>query len=57
MSGGANGTFCALAAQRHPHLRAVTFDLPAVEPIAKRTIQAIGVDDRVTVASGDFFDG
>ena len=46
---------CALAAQRYPHLRAITFDLPAVEPIAKRTIAAMSVDDRVTTVSGDFF--
>ena len=32
--GGANGILSALAAQRHPHLRAITFDLPPVEPIA-----------------------
>ena len=53
--GGANGILCALAAQHHPHLRAVTFDLPAVEPIARRTLVAMGVDDRVTALSGDFF--
>jgi hypothetical protein len=53
--GGASGLFCTLAAQRHPHLRAVTFDLPAVEPIARRTVERMGVSDRVEVASGDFF--
>jgi len=53
--GGASGLLCALAAQRHPHLRAVTFDLPAVESVAKRTIAAMHVDDRVTAVSGDFF--
>ena len=53
--GGANGILSALAAQRHPHLRAITFDLPPVEPIAKRTLVAMGVDDRVTPIGGDFF--
>jgi hypothetical protein len=53
--GGASGTLCALAAQRHPHLRAITFDLPPVEPIARRTLAAMGVDDRVTAVSGDVF--
>jgi predicted O-methyltransferase YrrM len=53
--GGASGILCALAVQHHPHLLAVTFDLPAVEPIAKRTLTAMGVDDRVTALSGDFF--
>ena len=27
--------------RRHPHLRAVTFDLPVVEPIARRTIAEV----------------
>ena len=53
--GGASGILCALAAQRHPQLRAVSFDLPAVEPVAKRTISAMGVEDRVSVVAGDFY--
>lgn len=53
--GGANGILSALAVQRHPHLRASTFDLPPVEPIARRTLVAMGVDDRVTPVGGDFF--
>ncbi len=53
--GGANGILSALAVQRHPHLHAITFDLPPVEPIAKRTLVAMGVDDRVTAVGGDFF--
>ena len=53
--GGANGILSALAVQRHPHLTAITFDLPPVEPIAKRTLTAMGVDDQVTAVSGDFF--
>ena len=53
--GGANGTLCALAAQRHPHLRAVTFDLPPVVPIAERTLTAMEVDDRVSAVGGDIF--
>jgi len=53
--GGASGLFCGLAAQRYPHLQAVTFDLPAVESVAERILAAMQVDDRVTVVSGDFF--
>ena len=53
--GGANGILCALAAQRYPQLRAVSFDLPVVEPVAKRTISAMGVEDRVSAVGGDFF--
>jgi predicted O-methyltransferase YrrM len=53
--GGATGQLSLVLAGRHPHLRCTTFDLPAVEPIARRTIVAAGLDDRVTTASGDFF--
>jgi cyclopropane fatty-acyl-phospholipid synthase-like methyltransferase len=53
--GGANGTFCALAAQRHPHLQATTFDLPVVVPVAERHLAAMGVADRVKAVGGDFF--
>lgn len=53
--GGANGTFCALAAQRHPHLQATTFDLPVVVPVAERHLEAMGVRDRVKAVGGDFF--
>jgi predicted O-methyltransferase YrrM len=53
--GGATGQLSLVLAGRHPHLRCTTFDLPAVEPIARRTIAAAGLEDRVTTASGDFF--
>ena len=52
--GGATGQLSLIVAGRHPHLRCTTFDLPAVEPIAQRKIEASGLADRVTTASGDF---
>jgi SAM-dependent methyltransferase len=53
--GGATGQLSVIVARRHPHLRCVSFDLPVVEPIAKRTIEAAGLDGRVQTAAGDFF--
>jgi len=53
--GGATGQLSVTIARRHPHLRCTTFDLPVVEPLAKRTIEAAGVAERVSTASGDFF--
>jgi SAM-dependent methyltransferase len=53
--GGATGLLCIEAAKRHPHLKCTSFDLPPVEPIAKKSIAAAGLSDRVTTASGDFF--
>jgi hypothetical protein len=53
--GGATGLLCTEVAKRHPQIRCVSFDLPVVEPIAKRSIAAAGLSDRVSTASGDFF--
>jgi SAM-dependent methyltransferase len=53
--GGATGQLCIIAARHHPHLRCVTFDLPPVEPIARKMVEAAGLGNRVEVVSGDFF--
>jgi hypothetical protein len=53
--GGATGQLSIIVAGRHPHMRCTSFDLPVVEPIATRTIEAAGLDSRVTAVGGDFF--
>ena len=53
--GGATGLLCTEVAKKHAHLRFISFDLPPVEPIAKRHIAALGLSDRIATASGDFF--
>jgi hypothetical protein len=53
--GGATGLLCIEAAKKHPRLQCTSFDLPPVEPIAKKHIAAAGLSDRVHTASGDFF--
>ena len=53
--GGATGQLSIILAKRHPHLRCTTVDLPAVEPIAARTIKDAAVEDRVSAVSRDFF--
>ena len=52
--GGATGQLATTVAERHPHLKATSFDLPVVEPIAKRWIAKSSSASRVTTASGDF---
>ena len=52
--GGATGQLSLIVAGRHPHLQCTSFDLPVVEPIARRAIEAAGLAGRVTTASGDF---
>ena len=53
--GGATGLLSIEVAKKHPHLTCISFDLPVVEPIAKKHIASAGVDGRVKTASGDFF--
>jgi len=53
--GGATGLLCLEVARRHPHIRCTSFDLPPVEPIARKHIAAAGLSDRIGTASGDFF--
>ncbi|HEY8278228.1 MAG TPA: methyltransferase [Bdellovibrionota bacterium] len=53
--GGATGILSVLAARKHSHLQCQSFDLPVVEPIAKRLIEKDGMSSRVKAVSGDFF--
>jgi 2-polyprenyl-3-methyl-5-hydroxy-6-metoxy-1,4-benzoquinol methylase len=53
--GGATGLLCIEVARKHSHLQCVSFDLPLVEPIARKHIAAAGLSNRVSTAAGDFF--
>lgn len=53
--GGANGLLSRTLAVNHPQLSLVSFDLPAVSPIARREVAAAGLVSRIEVVSGDFF--
>jgi hypothetical protein len=53
--GGATGLLSIEVAKRHSRLKCTSFDLPAVEPIAKKHIAAAGLENRIGTASGDFF--
>jgi hypothetical protein len=53
--GGATGLLSIECAKKHPHLKCISFDLPPVEPIARKHIAAAGLGDRIKTASGDFF--
>ena len=53
--GGATGLLCVEVAKKHPHLQCVTWDLPVVEPIARKSIAAAGLSARVSMSSGNFF--
>jgi hypothetical protein len=53
--GGATGLLSTEVAKRHAHLKCISFDLPPVEPIARKHIAAVGLSDRVEPAKGNFF--
>lgn len=53
--GGATGLLSILVAKRHPHMQCTSFDLPEVEPIAKKVIARERLSDRVKTAPGNFF--
>lgn len=52
--GGGNGTGLAVVLTRHPHLRGVLFDLPAVTEGAAPGLAALG--ERCERVGGDFFE-
>jgi hypothetical protein len=54
--GGATGLLCIEAAKHHPHLNCISFDLPPIEPVARKSIAAAGLSDRIRIASGNFFE-
>lgn len=53
--GGALALLSRIVGARHTHLTFTSFDLPPVKPHAQEHIKAAGMDDRIAVASGDFF--
>jgi precorrin-6B methylase 2 len=53
--GGATGQLSIFVAERHPHMRCISADLPEVTRIAERRIASAGLEDRVTAQSLDFF--
>jgi demethylspheroidene O-methyltransferase len=52
--GGGQGRFLIAAGQRHPGLRLMLFDLPAVVASATAAFAAYGLGDRAQVHGGDF---
>lgn len=53
--GVAQGAMPVQLALAHPHLKAVGYDLPVVQPIFENYAREHGVADRVSFKSGDFF--
>jgi hypothetical protein len=54
--GGATGNMLSAVLSRHAHLRGVLYDLPHVVRDAPALLRARGVDARVAIEPGSFFD-
>jgi hypothetical protein len=54
--GTAQGDLAVQIALANPHLEGIGFDLPVVQPIFEEYVAASALRDRVTFASGNFFD-
>jgi 2-polyprenyl-3-methyl-5-hydroxy-6-metoxy-1,4-benzoquinol methylase len=53
--GGATGLLCIEVAKKYPNIKCISFDLPPVEPVARKHITAAGLTNRVRTATGNFF--
>jgi hypothetical protein len=53
--GTAQGDLAAQIALANPHLRGIGFDLPKVAPIFDEYVAALGLSERLTFQTGDFF--
>lgn len=54
--GGGNGLALAAILRRHPGVRGILFDLPAVAERAGEILAGCDVTDRLSVVGGDFFE-
>lgn len=53
--GGGNGLVLAAILQRHPTVKGILFDLPAVVDRARTIISGLGLSNRCQIVGGDFF--
>jgi hypothetical protein len=53
--GGGNGSTLAAILKRHPQLKGILFDLPAVAERSRTWLARAGLSDRCQIVGGDFF--
>jgi hypothetical protein len=54
--GGSQGLILSLVLQKYPEMRGILFDLPAVVERAPSFIKGYGLESRINVKGGNFFD-
>ncbi|MFC9436473.1 methyltransferase [Nocardia sp. NPDC057030] len=55
--GAAQGALPVRVALTHAHIRGVSYDLPAVQPIFEEYVSSFGLSDRIRFTAGDMFAG
>jgi precorrin-6B methylase 2 len=53
--GGAGAQLSVQVVSHNPHMKCISFDLPAISPIALENISKMGLASRIKIESGDFF--
>ena len=53
--GGSGANLSIHVAKNNPHMRCISFDLPPVLPVATENVSKLGLSDKITIQSGDFF--
>jgi precorrin-6B methylase 2 len=53
--GGSGANLSIHIVKNNEHMHCTSFDLPPVGPVATENIQKLGLADKITIASGDFF--
>jgi precorrin-6B methylase 2 len=53
--GGSGANLSIHVVKNNEHMRCISFDLPPVTPVATENIQKMGLVDKITITSGDFF--
>jgi len=54
--GGSGANLSIHVAKNNEHMECISFDLPPVHPIASENVLKMGLEDRITIQSGDFFE-
>jgi hypothetical protein len=54
--GGSGATLSSMVVMHNPRMRCISYDMPVLEPLATEAVTKLGVEDRVEIRSGDFFD-
>jgi len=54
--GGGSGELIGAVAREYPHIRGTVFDLPRCAETANEHLRQVGVSDRASFLSGDFFE-